>query len=34
MKHRSPNQRAPGKGGMPHLLHADRARPALPEHER
>lgn len=28
------NKRAPGKGGIPSLLHAQRARPALPEHER
>src|SRR2546423_6844737 len=29
-----PNERAPGKGGIPSLLHAGRARPALPEHNR
>ena len=28
-----PNERAAGKGGIPALLHAGRARPALPEHE-
>ena len=28
------NKRAPGKGGIPSLLAVERARPALPEHER
>lgn len=28
------NKRAPGKGGIPSPLHAERAWPALPEHER
>jgi hypothetical protein len=28
------NKRAPGKGGIPSLLAAVRAWPALPEHER
>ncbi len=31
---RSPNKSAPGKGGIPSLLTVERARPALPEHER
>ncbi len=31
MKNRSPNQRASGKGGIPLMLAAERARPALPE---
>jgi hypothetical protein len=30
----TPNQRASGKGGIPSLLAIERARPALPEHER
>lgn len=30
----SPNERAGGDGGIPTLLHAERARPALPEHKR
>jgi hypothetical protein len=34
MKFGWPNKRAPGKGGIPSLLHAERVRPALPEHER
>src|SRR6266487_3847141 len=29
-----PNKRAPGKGGIPPVLHAGRAWPALPEHYR
>ncbi len=29
-----PNERAAGKGGIPSLLTVERARPALPEHER
>jgi len=29
-----PNQRASGKGGIPSLLAIERARPALPEHNR
>jgi hypothetical protein len=29
-----PNKRAAGKGGIPPLLAVERARPALPEHER
>src|SRR4051812_27147896 len=28
------NKRAAGKGGIPSLLPTERARPALPEHER
>lgn len=28
------NKRAPGKGGIPSPLHAERAWPAVPEHER
>jgi hypothetical protein len=28
------NKRASGKGGIPSLLAIERARPALPEHER
>ncbi len=31
---RWPNKRAAGKGGIPSLLHAGRAGPALPEHNR
>jgi len=31
---RVPNQRAPGKGGIPSLLTIERALPALPEHNR
>ena len=30
----TPSKRAPRKGGTPSLLHAQRARPALHEHER
>ena len=29
-----PNKRASGKGGIGALFHAERAWPALPEHER
>ena len=29
-----PNKRAPGKGGITSLLIIERARPALPEHDR
>src|SRR5437016_4487919 len=34
MHRMSPNKRAAGKGGIPSLLTNERARPALPEHER
>jgi hypothetical protein len=29
-----PNKRAAGRGGIPPLLTIERARPALPEHNR
>jgi hypothetical protein len=29
-----PNKRGAGKGGIPSMSHAGRARPALPDHER
>jgi hypothetical protein len=34
MKKAEANKRAAGKGGIPSLLTVDRARSALPEHER